>query len=88
MLGARFFLGAALRVMSGLPPECGETVEIDTDARLDTTLFLKASRDAAGAIRILADQRSHTLRPLIEANCWVVADTTPDGERRRVYSLT
>ncbi|QBM75771.1 molybdopterin molybdotransferase MoeA [Sphingomonas sp. AAP5] len=88
LLGARFFLGAALRVMSGLPRERGETVEIDTDRRPDTTLFLKASRDAAGAIRILADQRSHTLRPLIEANCWVVADTTPDGERRRVYPLT
>ncbi|MGY2735849.1 molybdopterin molybdotransferase MoeA [Sphingomonas sp. UYP23] len=88
LLGARFFVGAALRAMSGLPPENGETLEIDTDWRPDTTLFLKASRDAAGAIRILADQRSHTLRPLIEANCWVVADTTPDGERRRGYPLT
>lgn len=88
LLGARFFLGAALRAMSGLPPESGETVAIESESRPDTTLFLKAVRDSGGAVRILADQRSHTLRPLIEANCWVVADTAPDGERRRVYPLT
>lgn len=88
LLGARFFLGAALRVMSGLPPEHGEMVALDSDWRPDTTLFLKAARDPGGAISILADQRSHTLRPLITANCWVVADTTSEGPRRRVYPLT
>ncbi len=87
LLGARFFLGAALRAMLGEPPESGFVVEVDTDHRPDTTLFLKAFRDPGGAIRILADQRSHTLRPLIEANCWVVTDTTPQGARRRVYPL-
>jgi molybdopterin molybdotransferase len=87
LLGARFFLGAALRAMLGEPPESGFVVAIDTAHRPDTTLFLKAFRDPGGAIRILADQRSHTLRPLIEANCWVVTDTTPNGARRRLYPL-
>lgn len=88
LLGARFFLGAALRTMLGEAAECGDVVELATDLRADTTLFLKARRDSAGAIDILADQRSHTLRPLIDANCWVVADAQPDGPRRRVYPLT
>ncbi|TPG54462.1 molybdopterin molybdotransferase MoeA [Sphingomonas glacialis] len=88
LLGARFFVGAALRAMSGLPAERGETVAIETESRPDTTVFLKAVREPGGTIRILADQRSHTLRPLIAANCWVVADATPEGERGRVYPLT
>ncbi|WP_010185854.1 molybdopterin molybdotransferase MoeA [Sphingomonas sp. PAMC 26605] len=87
LLGARFFLGAALRAMLGESPERGDVVETVTELRPDTTLFLKAVRDPGGAIEILADQRSHTLRPLIAANCWVVADTTPLGPRRRVFPL-
>lgn len=88
LLGARFFLGAALRGVLGEPTENGAVVELDSDHRPDTTVFLKAYRDPCGTIAILADQRSHTLRPLIDANCWVVVDTTPHGVRRRVYPLT
>jgi molybdopterin molybdotransferase len=86
LLGARFFLSAAVRAMTGAPPETGEPVDIVTESKSDTTLFLKAVRTPAGEIRILADQRSHTLRPLIEANCWIATDSTPLGTRSRVYS--
>lgn len=88
LLGARFFLGAALRAMLGEPAEGGTVVEMESDHRPDTTLFLKAFRHPGGDVDILADQRSHTLRPLIDANCWVVVDTTSDGTLRRVYPLT
>ena len=85
-VGFRFFVSAAIRSMLGLCPEAGTVTPLDVSAREGTTLILKGRSyaDATGAtcVEIREDQRSHTMRPLIEADCWVVADRMVSGQAR------
>ena len=82
-LGFRFLVTAAIRAMSGVPPETGTQVAIDLPPRPDTTIVLKAMLSAGGEIEIMADQRSHTMRPLLTADRWI----TVDGEGCRSYPM-
>lgn len=83
-VGARFFVIAAIRAMLGLGRERGSVVAIDVPGGADTvgTRILKA-RWRPGpppAVTLAADQRSHTMRPLLDCNSWVVRSADPDGD--------
>lgn len=75
LVGFRFFALAAVRCVMGLPPEVGEPVLGNVPARSGTTLFLRArrSRQAGKGPEMLEDQRSHVLRSIVTADCWVVS---------------
>jgi len=91
-LGFRFFVTAAVRAMSGLPAESGRPVTVEVEPRPGVTSLLKARSvtcPEGTRIEILADQRSHTMRPLIDANCWLAVDRAASGETRcRHYPLS
>lgn len=90
-LGFRFLVAAAIRKTLGLGIERGTIVSTEAVARPGATLLLKArfeGHDDQCRITILPDQRSHTMRPLIDANCWVAVDLNADGSaRHRRYAL-
>ncbi|MCC5795180.1 MAG: molybdopterin molybdotransferase MoeA [Chromatiales bacterium] len=77
-VGLRFFVAAALRQMLGLPPEEREYALSDSPvrARPGLTFFGKAriTLDASGKRRValLEGQESFRIRPLAEANGWLV----------------
>lgn len=73
-VGFRFFVTAAVRAMLGLSPEQGIAEAISGEQRPGTTRILKAQHnlDSTPSLAICADQRSHTMRPLIDATCWIV----------------
>ena len=83
-VGARFFVIAAIRAMLGLESERGRPVAIDAPGGPDTvgTRILKAQWGPGPppAVTLAADQRSHTMRPLLECNSWVVRSVDPDGD--------
>ncbi len=96
-VGLRFFVEAALRVMLGLPPESPWRVALaENYAKQPPLRFHLKSRvamDADGrlAATILPGQQSYRIRPLADANAWVVvpAATTQyaAGTRVDVYGL-
>ena len=87
-LGFRFLVVAAVRKMLGLGIERGTRVSTDAQGRPGTTLLLKARSDAQHRITILMDQKSHTMRPLIDANCWIAVDHDANGSaRHRLYGI-
>lgn len=89
-LGFRFLVAAAIRKTLGLGIERGTPVATEAVARPGTTLLLKArfeGHDDQRRTTILPDQRSHTMRPLIDANCWIAVDHVNGSARHRRYSL-
>jgi molybdopterin molybdotransferase len=83
-VGARFFVTTAIRSMLGLERERGYPVAIDVPGGPDTvgTRILKARWHPGPppAVTLAADQRSHTMRPLLECNSWVVRSFDPNGD--------
>lgn len=83
-VGARFFVIAAIRAMLGLPRECGWAVAIDAPGGPDNvgTRILKARWHSGPppTVTLAADQRSHTMRPLLDCNSWVVRSIDPNGD--------
>jgi molybdopterin molybdotransferase len=83
-VGARFFVIAAIRAMLGLGRERGCTVAMDVPGGADTvgTRILKARwyPGPPPVVTLAADQRSHTMRPLLDCNSWVVRSVDPNGD--------
>ena len=83
-VGARFFVIAAIRAMLGLRRERGCAVAMDVAGGPDNvgTRILKARWDSGPppAVTLAADQRSHTMRPLLDCNSWVVRSVDPNGD--------
>ncbi|TXH65875.1 MAG: molybdopterin molybdotransferase MoeA [Thermomonas sp.] len=96
-VGLRFFVEPALRAMTGLPQE--RPLQLPLAAafkkRLPLRFHLKGRLevDAGGQLqaRVLAGQESFRIRPLLEANCWIVIDEARDapaaGTRVQVCGL-
>jgi molybdopterin molybdotransferase len=76
--GLRFFVEPALRAMLGLPREAPWRVPLAADytkkPRLRFHLKTRVALDEQGRLvaRVLAGQESYRIRPLAEANAWVV----------------
>jgi molybdopterin molybdotransferase len=83
-VGARFFVIAAIRAMLGLGRERGCAVAIDAPGGADNvgTRILKARWHPGPppAVTLAADQRSHTMRPLLDCNSWIVRSVDPNGD--------
>lgn len=83
-VGARFFVIAAIRAMLGLGRERGCTVAMEVPGGVDTvgTRILKARWHPGPppVVTLAADQRSHTMRPLLDCNSWVVRSVDPNGD--------
>lgn len=75
LVGFRFFVFAAMRVMLGMSEETGMAIAPVAPARPGTTLYLRARRrfDDAGrfAVDTDIDQRSHILSSVVAADCWI-----------------
>jgi molybdopterin molybdotransferase len=88
LIGARFFIGRALRAMAGMDAEPRLDVADAPPGRAGLTLVLKARRDIRADGRatatILPGQQSHILRPLLDADCWLV---TPDSGPSALFPL-
>lgn len=82
-VGARFFVIAAIRAMLGLGRERGWAVAMDVPGGTDNvgTRIFKARWHPGPppAVTLAADQRSHTMRPLLDCNSWVVRSVDPNG---------
>lgn len=90
MVGFRFFVCAALRRLMGLPDEEARTFPPALEGRAGTTLFLRArqtGRDGEPP-KILADQRSHVMRSLLDADCWVRLEKGAAGTTAHAYPKT
>ena len=91
-VGARFFVTTAVRAMLGLNREVGTTVSVDVPgiAPAGVTRILKARRSADnhGAVELAQDQRSHTMRPLLECDTWLVVKDGPEGNAREYFTMT
>ena len=79
LVGMRFFVAAAIRALLGLPAEEGEPAPHAIGGRPGTTLFLRGRHAADGGVDVTLDQRSHVLRSVLAADCWVRVD---DGGAR------
>lgn len=96
-VGLRFFVEPALRRMNGLPLERPLRLPLRErfDKRVPLRCFLKGKVALAGNgqlyATVLAGQESFRLRPLLDANAWVVvgedADTCDAGSLVDVYGL-
>ena len=79
-VGLRFFVIPALRAMQGLPPENYLTacVKASVGKKQGLRFFAKASAnsDAQGQLQVeaLPGQESFKISPLMNANCWLIAD--------------
>lgn len=96
-VGLRFFVEPALRMMLGLPPEVAYRVPLskpyNKKPRLRFHLKSRLRIDAQGrlAVEVLDGQESYRIRPLSDANAWVVVpadvDAWPAGAMVDVYGL-
>jgi molybdopterin molybdotransferase len=97
-VGLRFFVEPALRVMQGLPPEKPWRVPLAADyvkkPRLRFHLKSRIGMDAQGrvAAHVLPGQESYRIRPLADADAWVVvpvdAMELPAGTLVDIYGLS
>jgi molybdopterin molybdotransferase len=74
LVAFRFFVMAAIRRLSGLPPERGTAVDIAIPPREGVTLFLRgimAAGKARPVVDVSLDQRSHVLSSVLAADCWL-----------------
>jgi len=88
-VGLRFFVVPAIRILQGFKPEVYPTARLKADVhkKQGLTFFAKArtavSADGQLAAEILPGQESFKIRPLMDANCWVVLpaglDDVPGG---------
>jgi molybdopterin molybdotransferase len=86
LVAARFFIGRSLRAWFGLGDEPALCC-LDEAPEPGPTRVLKARYPVhAGprGIEVLPGQQSHILRPLLQANAWLVRG---GGEPARVYAL-
>lgn len=83
-VGARFFVIAAIRAMLGLRRERGCAVAMGAPDGTDNvgTRILKARWHPGPppTVTLAPDQRSHTMRPLLDCNNWVVRSVDPNGD--------
>jgi molybdopterin molybdotransferase len=88
LIGTRFFVGRALRAMAGRGEEPRLEAADAPPGKAGLTLVLKARRDIRADGRatatLLPGQQSHILRPLLDADCWLV---TPDPGSSVIFSL-
>lgn len=81
-MGMRFFVEPAIRHMLGLPPERPWRVPLKADyvqkrrMRYHLKARLGLQADGRLAVEVLPGQQSYRIRPLADANAWVV--TPPD----------
>lgn len=73
-VGFRFFVMTAIRRLMGLAVESGQTVVAPVPGRSGITLFLRGYSAPGEDFAIAEDQRSHVMRSVIEANCWIRVD--------------
>lgn len=74
LVGTRFFVMAALRTFYGLRPEQPATI-LAEECEPGPTRLLKAARMGVGSdfiVSILPGQQSHMMRPLLNANAWLI----------------
>ncbi len=96
-VGLRFFVEPALRTMAALPPEVplrvplAEACEKRAGLRTHLKAQLRADADGRLSAHILEGQQSYRIRPLAEANAWVVIpadiDALAAGALVDVYGL-
>jgi molybdopterin molybdotransferase len=78
LVGGRFFMLQAIRAAAGLTLETGDQIA-SVEGREGTALVLKGRRTKDG-VEILPGQKSHMLRSLVDADCWIVtSEDAPDG---------
>jgi len=83
-VGQRFFVEPALRAMRGLPvespPRLPLTAALHKRAALRYHLKARVLRNADGAlaVEVLDGQESYKIKPLAEANAWVVVEAGPE----------
>ncbi|HET6523133.1 molybdopterin molybdotransferase MoeA [Sphingopyxis sp.] len=89
LVGFRFFVLAAIRRQMGLPAEEGFEIAPPEDGRDGMTLFLRGLRAARGANDAvpLANQRSHVMSSVLDADCWIRLDRQGDKTRAMIYEL-
>lgn len=97
-VGLRFFVEPALRAMLGLPPEQPWRVPLAAayakKPRLRFHLKSRIEADAQGrlAARVLPGQESYRIRPLADADAWMVvpldATELPAGSPVDIYGLS
>ncbi|WP_182914094.1 molybdopterin molybdotransferase MoeA [Sphingobium terrigena] len=92
LVGSRFFVQHAVRMMLGLDEEIGETVEPIGNVRPGITTFSKIFRSngysGQDAIKILPGQQSLRLRPLLMANAWIRTSADLSGRvTSEIYQL-
>jgi molybdopterin molybdotransferase len=96
-VGARFFVDAALRAMTGAAPETPLTLPLAADVRKKPgfAMLQKAAcvllPDGRLAVRPLKGQESFKTAPLLAADAWIVlpeeADALATGDSVRVFAL-
>jgi molybdopterin molybdotransferase len=97
-VGMRFYVEAALRAMTGLPPERPQRVPLAEPLRKKAgfRMFQKAELrfdgEGRAAVTRLAGQESFRIVPLVQANAWLTlpedAEEMAAGELVDVYGLT
>lgn len=96
-VGARFFVDAAIRALSGQSPETGLLLPLEqaTSKRAGFSLFQKAdcvlAPDGRLVVRLLKGQESFKTAPLVAARAWArlpeAAEMLPAGTPVPVYPL-
>jgi len=77
-VGLRFFITPALRMLQGLQPEVYRTARLSAPVhkKQGLTFFAKArasvSADGLSVVEVLPGQESFKIKPLMDANCWVI----------------
>jgi molybdopterin molybdotransferase len=92
VVGLRFFVLPVLRRLLGLPEETPRRCALAADAAKPAGLrcFYKAFEEK-GKVRALLEQASFQIRPLLDANCWLVlpeeGDLAQEGLSVDIYPL-
>lgn len=77
-VGLRFFITPALRMLQGLPPEEYRIARLRATVhkKQGLTFFAKAranvAADGLSVAEVLPGQESFKIKPLMDANCWVI----------------
>lgn len=74
LVGARFFVMAAIRAWYAMPPEPATTQWPDTVETGPTRVLKAHTRQGHSArdVCVLPGQQSHMMRPLLQANTWLI----------------
>jgi molybdopterin molybdotransferase len=82
LVGARFFVMRALRIMAGCAVEA--PISRGADSEDGVTRILKVRATGNHGVDILPGQQSHMLRPLLDADAWLVRG---GGQPSALYPL-